>query len=77
MSEPILLRQDNDAIATLTMNSPKNLNALSDAMLAALQEQFDMLMNDRSIRAVILRGSGKDVSCTVVCGWCVTLEQLS
>ncbi len=59
MSEPILLRQDNDAIATLTMNSPKNLNALSDAMLAALQEQFDMLMNDRSIRAVILRGSGK------------------
>jgi len=59
MSEPILLRQDNDAIATLTMNSPKNLNALSDAMLAALQEQFELLMDDSSIRAVILRGSGK------------------
>jgi len=59
MDEPILLRSDNDAIATLTMNSPANLNALSDAMLAALQEQFDSLMNDRSIRAVILRGSGK------------------
>lgn len=59
MSEPILLREDRQAIATLTLNAPNSLNALSDAMLAALQAQFDALMDDRSIRAVVIRGAGK------------------
>ena len=55
----LLERQDRDGIAHLTLNSPGNLNALSDAMLAALQDQFDALMNDRSIRVIILSGEGK------------------
>ena len=59
MTEPILLRQDTGAVATLTMNTPKSLNALSDAMLAALQAEFDALANDRSIRAIVLKGAGK------------------
>lgn len=59
MSDQILLREDNGAIATLTMNTPKTLNALSEAMISALQNQFDKLMNDSSIRVVILRGTGK------------------
>ena len=59
MTDPILLRENKDAIATLTLNSPGSLNALSDAMLAALQTQFEALEQDRSIRAVILRGTGK------------------
>ena len=33
----ILLRSDQNEIATLTLNSPKNLNALSEAMLEALK----------------------------------------
>ncbi|MDM8167756.1 enoyl-CoA hydratase [Roseovarius sp.] len=56
---PILIREDQGAIARLTLNAPEKLNALSDAMLAALQEEFDALRNDRSIRAVILGGAGK------------------
>ncbi|MFQ5438386.1 MAG: enoyl-CoA hydratase [Paracoccaceae bacterium] len=59
MSEPILLRADQGAIRTLTMNAPARLNALSDAMIAALQGEFDALMENHAIRAVILRGSGK------------------
>ncbi|WP_456390144.1 enoyl-CoA hydratase [Profundibacter sp.] len=55
----ILLRNDAAGIATLTMNSPSNLNALSDAMLAALQAQFDALANDTEIKVVILQGAGK------------------
>jgi len=55
----ILERNDTDAIAHLTMNAPERLNALSDEMLASLQQQFDALRNDRSIRAVILSGAGK------------------
>ncbi len=59
MTDPILLRDDKDAIATLTLNTPKSLNALSEAMIAALQAQFDALREDSSIRAVILKGVGK------------------
>ncbi|THD75001.1 enoyl-CoA hydratase [Thalassobius vesicularis] len=55
----ILERHDTGAVAHLKLNSPGSLNALSDAMLAALQSEFDALSNDRSIRAVILSGEGK------------------
>ncbi|MCI5041636.1 MAG: enoyl-CoA hydratase [Donghicola eburneus] len=55
----ILERRDADAIAHLKMNAPERLNALSDEMLAALQEQIDQLKDDTSIRAVILSGEGK------------------
>ena len=56
---PILDRSDEGAIARLTLNSPGNLNALSDAMLAALKAEFDRLAGDRTIRVVTLGGAGK------------------
>jgi len=59
MPGEILQRLDENGVATLTLNTPQNLNALSDAMLAALQAQFAALAQDRTIRAVILRGQGK------------------
>ncbi len=55
----ILERHDAGPVATLTMNAPARLNALSDEMLAALQAQLDALASDHSIRAVIIRGTGK------------------
>lgn len=59
MTEPLLLRDDSDAIATLTLNSPQNLNALSDAMLAALSAELARLADDPKTRVVVLRGAGK------------------
>jgi enoyl-CoA hydratase/carnithine racemase len=56
---PILIREDQGAICHLTLNSPENLNALSDAMLAALNAEFDALEKDTSIRVVTLKGAGK------------------
>lgn len=55
----LLQRTDADHIATLTMNAPERLNALSDAMLAALQDTLDTIARDDSVRAVIIRGAGK------------------
>jgi enoyl-CoA hydratase/carnithine racemase len=55
----ILDRSDEGAIARLTMNSPGNLNALSDEMLDALQAEFGRLATDKSIRVVTLSGVGK------------------
>jgi len=59
MTESILLREDRDRIATLTLNSPGNLNALSDTMLAALQGELDLIASDRAIKVVILRAEGR------------------
>ncbi|MCA8880927.1 MAG: enoyl-CoA hydratase [Rhodobacteraceae bacterium] len=59
MSDQILIREDTGAVARLTMNAPGRLNALSDAMLAALSDGFAALAQDPAIRVVILRGEGK------------------
>jgi enoyl-CoA hydratase/carnithine racemase len=59
MSEPILLRTDDGNVATLTLNVPGSLNALSDAMLAELKSAFETLQQDRTAKVVILRGVGK------------------
>lgn len=59
MAQDILLRADEGAVATLTLNNPARLNALSEAMLTALQDALDALAADASIRAVVLRGAGR------------------
>ena len=59
MDGPILGRSDNGGVATLTLNTPASLNALSDAMLAALAAEFDRLASDPLTKVVILRGAGK------------------
>ena len=47
------------AVARLTMNAPDRLNALSDEMLAALQDTLDTIAQNPSVRVVILAGHGK------------------
>ncbi|TVR83625.1 MAG: enoyl-CoA hydratase [Rhodospirillales bacterium] len=59
---PLVLRHDADGIATLTLNRPQQFNALSVALLAALQAELDRLKDDTSIRVVVLAGAGKAFS---------------
>ena len=56
--EPILLRKDTKNISVLTLNSPKNLNALSESMLDALKEAFLKIGKLKKIKVVILRANG-------------------
>lgn len=58
-AEPILLRADADGVSTLTLNRPKQYNALSEAMLDALQDAFDAIAGDESVRVVVIRSEGK------------------
>src|SRR2546429_7361986 len=57
--EPLLLRDERDAICTLTMNRPQQMNLLTSEMLEALQTAFDSLVSDKKIRVVVLAGAGK------------------
>lgn len=53
-----LLRSDHGGIVRLTMNNPAQRNALSEAMLAALQAALDAIAHDPTVRVVILAGEG-------------------
>ncbi|HQC78949.1 MAG TPA: enoyl-CoA hydratase [Accumulibacter sp.] len=57
--EPYVLRNDRDGIATLTLNRPRQFNALSQAMIAAMQAQLQTIAADRQVRVVVLAGAGK------------------
>ena len=55
----ILIREDADRIATLTLNRPEALNALSEELMGALQDALEAIAIDRTVKAVVLRGAGK------------------
>jgi enoyl-CoA hydratase/carnithine racemase len=57
-NEPLLLRQVQEGIATLTLNRPQARNALSMALMAELLTDLRNLAEEREIRVVILAGSG-------------------
>lgn len=56
---PFVRRSDRDGIATLTLDRPDRLNALSTGMLSALRGEIERLRDDPSARVVVLAGAGK------------------
>jgi enoyl-CoA hydratase/carnithine racemase len=56
--EKILLRNDSNGIATLTLNRPKQYNALSEELLRELQRALKEIEKDESVRVVVIAGSG-------------------
>lgn len=59
MNEAILLTDiDKDGIGYLTLNRPERRNALSSALMTALQTQLDLWGSDPDVKVVILTGSG-------------------
>ncbi len=51
--------EQRDAIATVTLNQPAKLNAISLAMWDRLGEVFSDLDGDQDLRCIVLRGSGE------------------
>jgi 2-(1,2-epoxy-1,2-dihydrophenyl)acetyl-CoA isomerase len=47
-----------ESVATITLNRPDVLNALDAAMIGALRAACEEAANDKSARAVVLRGAG-------------------
>jgi enoyl-CoA hydratase/carnithine racemase len=54
----LLLRRDADGIATLTMNRPEARNALSVALMSAMQDALDAIAQDGSVKVVVIAGAG-------------------
>lgn len=55
----VLCTRDARGVVTLTLNRPQAFNALSDALLAALQREINALRDDKVARVVILQGAGR------------------
>jgi enoyl-CoA hydratase/carnithine racemase len=55
----VLRQRDERGVVTLTLNRPQAFNALSEAMLTALQAELDALRDDERVRAVVLAANGK------------------
>ncbi|REL24970.1 enoyl-CoA hydratase [Rhodohalobacter sp. SW132] len=56
--ETIELSTDSNGIAHLTINRPKKLNALNNAVLDELDRAFDQIAGDKAVKGVVLNGSG-------------------
>ena len=62
MSE-LVTRQDREGIATLSLNRPETLNALSPRLFEELRSHLDAIGKEReSVGCVILRGEGRSFS---------------
>jgi len=48
-----------DSVARITMLRGDQYNALSSDMMTALQQAFDSLAGDRSVRSIVLAGAGR------------------
>ncbi|MFT3821762.1 MAG: enoyl-CoA hydratase [Rubrivivax sp.] len=55
----VLAQTDARGVVTLTLNRPGAFNALSEAMLSALQAALDRVAADARARVVVLAGAGK------------------
>ena len=66
MTEPVLKVDIHEGIATLTLNRPDQINALSLELRWALQETLTSLKTDRDVGVVILTGAGR--------GFCAGLD---
>jgi enoyl-CoA hydratase/carnithine racemase len=58
----LLSERDDRGVVTLILNRAASFNALSEAMLAALQGELDRIAVDESVRAVVIAASGKAFS---------------
>jgi enoyl-CoA hydratase/carnithine racemase len=58
----VLAERDGRGVVTLTLNRPRAMNALSEAVLAALKAELDGLARDPDVRVVILAGAGRAFS---------------
>jgi enoyl-CoA hydratase/carnithine racemase len=55
----LIEREDHGPLTRLTLSSPSNLNALSNAMLASLQAALDTLASSPAQRVIVLAAQGK------------------
>ena len=63
MNDQVLLAEEKDGVAVLTLNRPEVMNSFNFALLHALKEQIEALQFKAGIRVVIITGCGQKAFC--------------
>jgi enoyl-CoA hydratase/carnithine racemase len=58
VAKTVLLRRDQDGVAWLTLNRPQARNALSVALMTALEAELAAIATDEAVKVVVLGGAG-------------------
>ncbi len=66
MSELVTIEINSNGVADVRLNRPEKYNALSGEMFDAITEAGESLMDNKSVRAVVLSGNGR--------GFCAGLD---
>jgi enoyl-CoA hydratase len=59
LADGTILVERADTIATIILNRPEKLNALTKAMWGGLGQAVDALSRDESVRCIVIRGAGE------------------
>ncbi|MGI9303754.1 MAG: enoyl-CoA hydratase-related protein, partial [Gammaproteobacteria bacterium] len=59
MSKPLIVESDDRGVVTLTLDRPRQHNALDAALIAALLAACEDIDKDARARVVVLTGAGK------------------
>jgi enoyl-CoA hydratase/carnithine racemase len=63
MKDQVLLVEEKEGVAVLTLNRPQVMNSFNFVMLQALKEQIEALRFKEGIRVIIITGSGNKAFC--------------
>ena len=59
MTEELVLFQQEDGIATITINRPKQMNALNPEVLNQLEQALDRAEKDKDAKVILITGAGE------------------
>ncbi|HXZ85187.1 MAG TPA: enoyl-CoA hydratase/isomerase family protein [Myxococcota bacterium] len=59
MSEPAVLYEEKDHVATITLNRPENRNSMTEDVLEGLRAAVARVKEDAGLRCVVVTGRGK------------------
>ncbi len=59
MPDPVVLYEERDDIAVITLNRPDRLNTLTDQLVQGVADGIDAATASSAVRAIVLRGAGR------------------
>jgi enoyl-CoA hydratase len=57
--DQVVLYEERDSLAIITLNRPEKLNTLNDAVIQGIADGIDAASASRDVSAVVLRGAGR------------------
>ena len=57
-AEPVVLYDEADTVAFITLNRPERMNTLTEGVIAGVADGIDRATASRNIRSIVLRGNG-------------------